>query len=256
MADHVRITVWNEFRHERDPAHPEIGRLYPDGIHGTIAGALTERLGDAVSVGTATLDEPRHGLSDETLAETDVLVWWGHMAHDQVDDEVANAVVQRVLDGMGLVTLHSAMHSKPFVRLMGTSCNLRWRENNDRQALWVVSPSHPIVRGLPPVVLIPADEMYGEYFDIPPPEELVFISAFTGGEVFRSGCCFRRGFGKIFYFSPGHETYPVYHQPEVQQILANGVMWAYGTGQPAVERRTAPRSPAGWWGSLHEDEVG
>jgi trehalose utilization protein len=68
--------------------------------------------------------------------------------------------------------------------------------------------------------------MYGEFFDIPTPDELVFVSSFTGGEVFRSGCTFRRGHGKIFFFSPGDQDYPVYHHPDIRRVISNGVEWA------------------------------
>jgi trehalose utilization protein len=180
-----------------------------------------------------TLDDPEQGLSEETLAQTDVLVWWGHVAHDQVRDELVDRVQRRVLEGMGLVVLHSGHHAKIFRRLMGTTCSLRWREDGLHERLWVVDPGHPIADGLPPYFEIPQDEMYGEHFDIPAPDAVVLISWFAGGEVFRSGCCFHRGRGKIFYFRPGHETFPVYYQKEVQQVIANGVRWAAPGKGPA-----------------------
>jgi trehalose utilization protein len=215
----MNITVWNEHVHEREGG--EAARIYPDGIHGTIAAVLA----DVGSVRTATLAEPGHGLPPDVLDATDVLLWWGHAAHEDVDDAVVDRVVERVLDGMGLVVLHSGHFSKPFRRLMGTRCTLQWR-HDERETVWTVAPGHPIAAGVPPSFVIPEQEMYGEFFDVPPPEELVFISSFTGGEVFRSGCCWTRGRGRIFYFSPGHETNPVYHQPEVQRVLVNGTRWA------------------------------
>ena len=221
MAKTIRVTVWNEFRHEK--THEAVRAIYPDGMHAVMAAALRER---GFTVRTATLDEPEHGLTESVLAETDVLTWWGHMAHGEVSDAVVDCVVRRVWDGMGLVVLHSGHFSKPFKRLMGTSCNLTWREAGEKERLWVVEPGHPIAAGLGPYVEIPHAEMYGERFDIPAPETLIFVSWFAGGEVFRSGCTFRRGRGRIFYFRPGHETYPIYYQPEVQQIIANGVRWA------------------------------
>ena len=239
----MRITVWNEYIHERrDDA---VRAVYPDGIHTEVASAIREHLGEGATVVTAVLDDPDQGLGN--LEGTDVLVWWGHLGHELVADEAAARVQQRVLDGMGLVVLHSAHLSKPFVRLMGTGCHLRWREADDRELVWTVSPSHPIAEGVPPVFSIPRQEMYGEYFDIPAPDELVFISSFTGGEVFRSGCCFRRGRGRIFYLSPGHETYPVYYQAEVRRVIANGVRWAHGGAQSPLHPDESIESPTGWF---------
>ena len=238
----IRVTVWNEHVHEREDE--AVRAVYPEGIHEVVAAALRDLEGDALEVQTATLQDPGHGL--DGLDDTDVLVWWGHAAHDQVPDEAAARVQRRVLDGMGLVVLHSAHLSKPFVRLMGTSCHLRWREADDREVVWTVAPSHPIARGVPPVFVIPKQEMYGEYFDIPAPDELVFLSSFSGGEVFRGGCCFRRGRGRIFYFSPGHETYPVYRQPEVRRVIANGVLWADGEEAPLYPDSSI-QSPTGWF---------
>ncbi len=215
----MNITVWNEHVHEREGG--EAARIYPDGIHGTIAAALT----DVGSVGTATLAEPEHGLNQAVLDATDVLLWWGHEAHADVGDDVVTRVVERVHAGMGLVVLHSGHDSKPFKLLMGTPCTLAWR-HDECETVWTVAPGHPIAAGLPPSFVIPQHEMYGEFFDVPQPEHLVFVSSFTGGEVFRSGCCWTRGRGRIFYFSPGHETNPVYHQAEVQRVLANATRWA------------------------------
>lgn len=239
----LSVTVWGEGLEQQAP---EASRIYPNGIHETVAAALRTELGDSALVRTATLDAPEHGLSSEVLDRTDVLAWWGHRAHEAVDDAVAARVVQQVLDGMGLVVLHSSHFSKPFLRLMGTRCSLRWRNDGEREVVWTVAPAHAIAEGLPPAFVIPAHEMYGEYFDIPAPEELVFISSFSGGEVFRSGCCWTRGKGRIFYFSPGHETYPVYHQPEIKRVLANCVRWARRRSS-SVDTASAPNSPPGWF---------
>ena len=197
---------------------------------------------------TATLDQPEHGLNADVLAETDVLTWWGHVGHDRVDDRVVERIHERVLLGMGLVVLHSGHASKIFKRLMGTTCLLRWREAGEREVVWNVNPGHPVARGLPDAFVIPEQEMYGEYFDIPQPDELVFISSFAGGEVFRSGCAFRRGQGRIFYFSPGHETHPVYHQPEVRLVIANAVRWVgVGPLPPYATFSGGVKSPMGWF---------
>ncbi len=223
----MNIVVWNENRHEK--TNETVASIYPDGIHGAIANFLKEAGHD---VTTATLDEPEHGLTEELLEKTDVLIWWGHMAHGEVQDDIIERTKQRVLDGMGLIALHSAHFSKIFKSLMGTGCDLKWRESNDKERVWNVDPSHPIARGVGEYFEIEKEEMYGEHFDIPAPDELIFVSWFTGGEVFRSGATFKRGKGKIFYFRPGHETYPTYHQTEVQQIIRNAVEWAQNQDTP------------------------
>ena len=240
----MNIVVWNEYVHERRGGVP--AELYPEGIHATIADSLRVALGAGARVQTATLAEPDHGLPDSVLDAADVVVWWGHLAHDEVSDELARRVQDRVLDGMGLVVLHSGHYSKPFRLLMGTSCGLRWREADDRELVWTVSPGHPIAAGIPAVIPIERHEMYGEFFDIPAPDELIFISSFSGGEVFRSGCCFKRGKGRIFYFSPGHETYPIYHDPIVQRVLANAVGWA-GADAPSAVVVGVEESARGWF---------
>ena len=234
--------MWSE-----DPDEPAVAEVYPDGMAEAIAAGLREIAGSAASVRTARFRDPGHGLGDGVLAGTDVLLWWGHRFHEEVPDELANAVIRRVLDGMGLIALHSAHLSKPFRRLMGTSCNLRWREADDRELVWTVAPAHPIAQGVPPVFAVPEQEMYGEFFDTPAPDELVCVSSFSGGEIFRGGCCFQRGKGRVFYFSPGHETYPVYHQAEVRRVLANAVAWAYVERPAAVENSASLESPTGWF---------
>ena len=237
MSQPLRVTVWNEHRHERNPDH-EASRIYPEGMHVPIAAALREA---GMEVRTATLDEPEHGLSEAVLESTDVLTWWGHAAHDDVADYVVDRVHARVLDGMGLVCLHSAHYSKIFRKLMGTSCSLKWREIGEKERIWIVERGHPVADGVPEYFELPHEEMYGETFDIPAPETLVMISWFQGWEVFRSGCCYRRGRGKVFYFRPGHETYPTYYDRNVLRVIANGVRWAAPGAGPAPVYHT--RSP-------------
>lgn len=218
----VNVTIWNEHRHERE--RDDVAEVYPDGIHTVIAEFLDN---EGHNVRTTTLDEgPEHGLTQSVINDTDVLLWWGHTAHDEVSDEVVSRVQEAVLAGMGFVPLHSAHYSKPFKRLMGTSCSLKWRELGERERLWVVEPGHPVAKGLPESFELEREEMYGERFDIPQPDALVFSSWFEGGEVFRSGCAYRRGAGRIFYFRPGHETYPTYYDETVQQVIKNAVEWA------------------------------
>lgn len=217
----TQVTVWNENRHEK--INPKVAEIYPNGIHQAIANHLEEY---AFTTRTATLDESEHGLTSEVLANTDVLIWWGHMAHDEVADEIVERVHARVLEGMGLIVLHSGHYSKIFRKLLGTTCALKWREADEKERLWVVDPAHPITAGIGEYIELQQEEMYGEHFDIPAPDELIFLSWFAGGEVFRSGCTYTRGQGKIFYFRPGHETYPTYHNTEIIRVIANAVKWA------------------------------
>lgn len=237
MAEGIRVTVWNEGVHER--TSESVRAVYPEGMGAPIARYLERQAGIA-GVRVCELGQPEHGLSEEVLERTDVITWWGHMAHHLVDDAVAERVYRRVLDGMGLVVLHSGHFSKPFTRLMGTTCNLKWREDGARERLWVVDPSHPIAEGLPEYIELPHTEMYGEHFDIPQPDQLVFVSWFAGGEVFRSGCCWHRGRGKVFYFRPGHETFPIYHNEQVLKVILNGVRWAVPTGVVSITRGNTP----------------
>jgi len=242
----LRITVWGENVHEH--SNSKVNEVYPKGMHVAIAEGI-RRILPSAAVSTATLQETDHGLTPERLGETDVLTWWGHLAHDEVSDEVARRVQARVLEGMGLIVLHSGHFSKVFRLLMGTSCSLAWRDSGERERLWVCNPGHPIARGIGRCFELPREEMYGEPFAIPAPEEEVFISWFEGGEVFRSGCCWRRGNGSIFYFRPGHETYPTYHDDNVRRVIANAAEWARprgawvdsGPNAAASAERTSPR---------------
>ncbi|MEK0314614.1 ThuA domain-containing protein [Cohnella sp. 56] len=231
MSNPIRVTVFNEFHHENhyEPAR----RIYPDGIHAVIAASLKEH---SYEVQTATQDQPEHGLTEDVLNGTDVLVWWSHILVDEFSDEVVERIHRRILDGMGLIVLHSGTQSKLFKKLMGTSCAIKWREADEKERIWVLAPNHPIVAGVPEYFELPEEEMYGEFFDVPPPEELVLMSWFQGGEVFRSGITYTRGKGKIFVFRPGHESLPTYYNPHVQRIIANSVGWAApvaGTPAPA-----------------------
>ncbi len=230
MSEGLRVTIWNEGVHEK--TNPKVSALYPKGLGHQLAQYM-EQVPGIASVRVAELDDPEHGLTDEVLENTDVMTWWGHTAHDRVDDAIVAKVQERVVQhGMGLIVLHSGHHSKIFKNLMGTSCDLKWREYNDtgeKERLWVVDPAHPIVDGIPEKIELELAEMYGEHFDIPQPDQQVFISWFQGGEVFRSGCCWHRGLGKVFYFRPGHETLPIYHNETILKVIANGIKWAAPT---------------------------
>src|SRR2546423_13666153 len=237
MPQKLRVTVWGENVHERE--NPLVANIYPDGMHQTIADAISED-GDC-AVRTATLQDPEHGLTTRVLENTDVLVWWGHAAHGKVADEVVERVLARVWEGMGFIALHSSHYSKPFMRLMGTSCSIIWREAGEKERLWVCNPAHPIARGIDRYFEIENVEMYGEPFAVPTPEEIVFISWFEGGEVFRSGCTWKRGNGRIFYFRPGHETYPIYYHDTVKLVLKNAVRWTRPEGPRWID--TCPNIP-------------
>jgi trehalose utilization protein len=239
----IRVTVWGEFRHEK--RNPKVAEVYPKGMHTVIAEGLSKQ--SDFQVRTATLDEPEHGVSEDVCNNTDVLTWWGHMAHADAQDLIVERIYNRVVrHGMGLIVLHSGHFSKIFKKLMGTSCDLKWRDQpGDREILWVTRPGHPIVKDVDDHFIIDQEEMYGEFFDIPEPEQTILISSFSGGEVFRSGCCWHRGAGKVFYFRPGHETFPTYYNPMVQKILANAVRWA----APSIvaSPHTFGNRPLGWW---------
>ena len=224
----LSVIVWNEFIQERRDLNSRT--IYPDGLHTVIAKALKRpprfRLSvPELEVTTATLDEPKHGLSDDRLAKCDVLIWWGNVGHEDVADDVVDRIHRRVLEGMGLIVLHSGHGSKIFRRLLGTSCSLKARATEKKERLWVVDPMHPIAAGLGKFFELPVEKMYGESFDITQPDSTVFISWFPGGEVFRSGCCWDRGYGRLFYFRPGDASKPTFHDPNVQRVLANAVQW-------------------------------
>ena len=238
----IRVTIWNEFKHERaDGAFADhIRTFYPEGMHRTLAKNLAA---DDLFLRAVSLDEPEQGLPDEILNTTDVLIWWGHCAHAEVKDELVVKIKQRILrNGMGLIVLHSGHLSKIFCSLMGTDCRLRWREVGEKERLWVVAPSHPVAKGVPETFTIPNHEMYGEPFDIPDDGKIVFMSWFEGGNVFRSGVAFERGKGKVFYFSPGHETFPIFHDPTILKVIGNAIRWV-APAEEYADRVTAQPEP-------------
>ena len=235
----IRTVVWGENVHESK--NRIVAGVYPQGMHQTIADALNQDA--AIRATTATLQEPEHGLPQERLDATDVLLWWGHAAHKEVSDEVVERVAEAVWSGMGLIVLHSGHFSKIFKRLMGAPCNLTWREAGEKERLWVTSRNHPIAAGLPDHFELEHEEMYGEPFGVPEPLETVFVSWFQGGEVFRSGLTYKRGAGSVFYFRPGHETYPTYHDANVQLVLRNAVKWAYNPAPRQADPTKAPNVP-------------
>ena len=224
----MRVTVWNEFYHEKKK--PQILEMYPGGLHEYIASFLRD---DDIEVRAVTLDDECQGLPDEVLDDTDVLIWWGHVKHGDVDDALVERIQNRILGGMGFIALHSAHNSKVFKKMMGTSCSLKWRDHS-RERIWNICPSHPIAKGVDETFVLEDEEMYGEFFDIPKPDDVIFLGWYNSGEVFRSGCTFTRGNGKIFYFQPGHETNPAFRNENVQKIIKNAVRWAC----PSVKGKT------------------
>lgn len=235
----IRTVVWGENIHDRE--NEIVASIYPTGMHGCIAEALNED--PDITATTATLEQPEHGLTEARLAETDVLTWWGHRAHGDVSDVVVDRVINRVWQGMGLIVLHSGHFSKVFKRLMGAPCSLKWREAGEKERIWVINKNHPIAQGLDGSFIVEQTEMYGEPFNIPEPMETVFISWYDGGEVFRSGVTYQRGGGRVFYFSPGHEVYPIYHDANVRKVLRNAVKWAYNPAPAWADIAEAPNVP-------------
>ena len=225
----IRVTVYNEFLHEK--TDDNVKAIYPEGIHNALKEHLTD---DDITVKTVTLDNVED-ITDELLSNTDVLLWWGHIAHEKVPDEIAARVQKAVVSGMGAIFLHSAHHSKPFKLLMGTPCLLGWRENGDREYVWVCDPSHPIAQGIDRYIKLEHEETYTEPFSVPEPDKLIFIGSYEGGEVLRAGCCYRRGYGKIFYFQPGHETFPTYHNPQIIRVIKNAIHWAYNDYRKEID---------------------
>lgn len=233
-SSRIRVTIWNEFRHEKK--NPAVMKVYPEGLHMAIGKGITA---DDLDIRYAWLDQPENGLTQEVVDNTDVMLWWGHCAHGEVQDEIVKRVHKRVLEGMGLIVLHSGHFSKIFKAVTGTTCALKWREAAEKERLWNIEPSHPITQGIGEYFELANTEMYGERFDIPQDGKIIFISWFEGGEVFRSGVTFERGHGKIFYFRPGHETYPIYYNETVLKVIGNAVRWA----KPMIfAAHTAPKS--------------
>jgi trehalose utilization protein len=243
----VRITVWNEYYQE--PKDPRVSAVYPDGIHRVLAEGFEAQFGSEAEVRTAVLADPEHGLTERVLAETDVLVWWAHLKHGEVSDEIVERIRLRVLGGMGLLILHSAIESKIAQALLGTTCRMSWWRHGGRELTWTVEPGHQIAQGVPNPLVIPDGEMYGEPLHVPTPDDLVFITAYEGGEVLRSGCGWKRGRGRIFFLATGHEEYPIYYRDDVRLVLANAARWAKSPTPVETVASKVPQLPEHWWES-------
>ena len=222
MAKTINVTIWNEYRHEKSDEN--VAKLYPNGLHAAIGEFLSKN--DDMKITLAALDDPDQGLPDEVLNNTDVLLWWGHMNHGEVKDDLVERIRQRVyVGGMGFIALHSAHHSKPFRAIVGTTGNLLWGDNQ-KEIIWNIMPSHPIAAGIPAHFELPEEELYAEPFQIPQPDAHIFEGWYEHGYVFRTGCTFLRGAGRVFYFQPGHAPCPSFYDANVQRIITNGVRWA------------------------------
>ncbi|MGB4135680.1 MAG: ThuA domain-containing protein [Microbacterium sp.] len=246
----MNVTIWNEYYEEL--VYPSVSAHYPDGIHVVLADALREDPdgGGAPDIRIALQQDPEHGLSEEALAHTDVLLWWSHLKDDEVDDGLVGRIARRVEEGMGLIILHSAIGSKVARRVLGTSCRGTGWRHGDAELMWTVMPGHPIMHGLPHPIAVPVGEMYGEPLDVPVPDELVCISSYAGGEVLRSVMTWRRGGGRVVFLAPGHEESPIYFQPEIRLLLRNATAWAAGRpvgGAPVESPRREGEWPMHWW---------
>ena len=213
----VKALVWSEFTEPKD--------VYPKGIHGDIAAHLNA--GGEVEAKVVQLADPDQGVSDADLEWADVLLWWGHKHHGKVTDETIGRIVKAVKEGgMGYFAIHSAHYSRGLIALLEDKCGLGGVGDGGAETVSVVAPDHPIAKGVKDFV-IPRVEYFIEPFTVPEPEAVVFRSTYekTDGW-FRTGCCWTVGKGRVFYFRPGHETYPIIRQPEVQKCIYNGALWA------------------------------
>lgn len=227
----IKVTVWSEGLPERE-VHAV--KSYPNDINNAIAAFLRNDPDLEITVRDISMDEC--GLSQEIIDNTDVLVYWSHLYNNKVPDEVANRIVSAVLQrGMGFMPLHSGLFCKAGSMLLG-KCGAggKYRECGERARVWVINRAHPITAGLEDDWFdIEYDEMYGEPFGVPTPDELIFITWFQGGEVLRSGMTWNRGAGKVFYFQPGHEEWPIYTENKyVQKVITNAVKWLKPAGGP------------------------
>lgn len=273
----LKVLVWDE----RQPAQKQ---AYREGLGARVARHL--RGCEGVEVTEALLDDPGQGLA--SLDAMDVVVWWGHVRHAEIETATALRVVERIRSGrLGLVALHSAHWSRPFVEAMAAvareralaaltpgeraravvtesellprpfmapsyqerrspsvlykrpptgpvevrlvrpnCCFPAYRGDGRPSEVWVKLPRHPIARGLPATFTIPQTEMYDEPFHVPDPDEVVLEEHWAAGEWFRSGSAWRLGAGRVFYFRPGHETYPVFENAWALKVVENAVRWA------------------------------
>lgn len=215
------VVVWSERTAPKE--------MYPNDVNAAIAEGLKGLAGWEVV--TANIDEPGQGLGDELLKRTDVLIWWGHKRHQEVKDELVERIVRRVkAEGMGFIALHSSHFARPYRKLMGTACSWgEYKADGTSAKVIVKAPQHPIAQGVKDFEL-PKIERYGEPFAVPEPETVVLDGIYKkpdgNTEPGRMGLCWTIGKGRVFYLTPGHETYNDFFRPDIRQILRNAVEWA------------------------------
>jgi trehalose utilization protein len=203
--------------------------VYPEGINGAIAKYL--RTLPNLEVRAASINDPEQGIAKSALDSTDVLIWWAHRTHKEIDDGRALEAVRQIRErGLGFIAIHSAHYAKIFKMILDSACDLGgWRVGGKPESLKCVAPTHPIAQGVGDFT-IPHTEMYNEPFKVPPPEATIFLSTWEGGEEFRSCNTWTAGRGRVVYFRPGHETYPIYFQEKPLRVIANAVLWcAHGS---------------------------
>jgi trehalose utilization protein len=215
------VVVWSEGTAPKS--------VYPNDINGAVAEGLKDLSGwEVVKAG---LSDPDQGLPDKLLQRADVLIWWGHQKHGDVKDELVDKIVKRVKeDGMGFIALHSSHFAKPNKKLMGTACS--WKAyvlDSTTLKITVKSPDHPIAKGIKDFT-IDHSERYSDPYAVPTPKAVVFEGTASlkkgGTDTSQIGLTWEIGKGKVFYFQAGHETNPVFMDPNVRQIMSNAVQWA------------------------------
>lgn len=215
----VNALVWSEGTEPED--------VYPRGVRGPIADYLSEETD--IEARTRSIEDEDQGVSGDDLEWADVILWWGHLRHDDVTDETVDRIEEHVREnGVGFVSLHSAHYARPYKRLIGMSGDLGGHRLTDDESEYVevCAPDHPIAEGVDDFTL-PEVEMFGEPYDIPEPETVVLHSEYSeGDEEFRSGVTFEFGEGRGFYLRPGHEEFEIYLDDNIQRIVTNATRWA------------------------------
>lgn len=219
------VVVWSEGTAPKE--------IYPNDINGAIAeGLKASPLMKDWDVVIAGIDDPDQRISDELLKKTDVLIWWGHKKHGDVKDALVDKIEKRVKEeGMGFIALHSAHFAKPNKRIMGTPCTFAaYVCDNKENVVSVAMPNHPICKGVAKTFTVANDERYSDPYAVPTPDAvpLTAIQVRNDGtkEEAKMGFCWTVGKARMFYLQMGHETNPIYFDPEIRKVMANAVLWA------------------------------